>query len=452
MINFKKTLVAASVALFVGNLNAVESYDVIDLGSLNDNPLWVYDVNNTETAVGYSYDEPDASGETEIRRGYSYLNGVVTDLGAIVNEPVTGSTVAADESIMFALNNNGLAVGYSLQANDNDQIRTRAIYTDIGSGTINIVPELVTDEFENMRALSVNDNGLVVGLANTNPDDDVDADNESLEVILARGFVYDTNTDTLNMINPANYTGLQSNVVVRDINNNGRMVGWSEDLIENVLYARSFYVDASDPDTVVEIPLTVEERVSFPWAINDSGVVVGKRNVGETTDDNSFYFHGYIYDSVNQTTTSIPELNPGYIPDRRQGFTDITVAYDINNNNQVVGKGLIEVVPHTYHATIYENEVLANLNDLIDCKVDPNEEATGAPDWVLSEARGINDNGVIVGNGLLNGQRKAFMLVPRPGVPPRVCQAAEDDDSGSGSIPLWAFGVLSLVLFRPKRS
>lgn len=452
MINFKKSLVAAAVALSASSLSAVESYDVIDLGSLNDNPLWVYDINNSDTAVGYSYDEPTTTLELEKRRAYSYLNGTVTDLGTIVNEPIGDAQVVVDESLMFGVNNNGLAVGYSLQVNDSSVSRARAVYTDIGSDTINIIPELVTDEFENMRALSVNDNGLVVGFATTNPDDDTNAANESIDVFVTRGFVYDIGAGTITRVDPVNYAGTESNASVRDINNSGRLVGWSHELIENTLFARSFYADATDLAGAVEIPLTDDRRVSFPWAINDNNMIVGKRNVGEDTLESSLFFHGYIYNIADQTITDIPELNPGFIPDRRQGFSDISVAFDINNNNQVVGKGLVEVVPHTYHATIFENGTLSNLNNLIDCKVDPNAEAVGSPDWVLTEARAINDNGVIVGNGLLNGVRKAFMLVPRPGVPPRVCQNPEEDNGGSGGIPLWAMGLLSLVLFRPKRS
>lgn len=452
MINFKKSLVAAAVALSAGSLSAVESYNVIDLGSLNDNPLWVYDVNNSDTAVGYSYDEPATTLELEKRRAYSYLNGTVTDLGSIVNAPIGDAQVVVDESLMFGVNNNGLAVGYSLQVNDDSVSRARAVYTDIGSDTINVIPELVTDEFENMRALSVNDNGLVVGFATTNPDDDTNAANESIDVFVTRGFVYDIGAGTITRVDPVNYAGTESNASVRDINNSGRLVGWSHELIENTLYARSFYADATDLAGAVEIPLTDDRRVSFPWAINDNNMIVGKRNVGEDTLESSLFFHGYIYNIADQTITEIPELNPGFIPDRRQGFSDISVAFDINNSNQVVGKGLVEVVPHTYHATIFENGTLSNLNDLIDCKVDPNAEAVGSPDWVLTEARAINDNGVIVGNGLLNGVRKAFMLVPRPGVPPRVCQDQEDDNGGSGGIPLWVMGLLSLVLFRPKRS
>jgi len=33
--------------------------------------------------------------------------------------------------------------------------------------------------------------------------------------------------------------------------------------------------------------------------------------------------------------------------------------------------------------------------------------------WVLNEATGVNEAGVVVGNGTLNGQTRAFRLTPR---------------------------------------
>ena len=455
MITLKKTLVAAAVALCTNHLSAVESYDVIDLGTLDDKAVTVFDVNNSDTSVGYNYNVVTLTNGQQIEdpiHGFAYQSGTLTDLGSVTNDPIDDNTPAADKSVMFGVNNNGLAVGYSHQTNDDDITAERAVYTNIGSDTFGIVPPFNTDEFATMRALSVNDNSLVVGFASTNVEGDVDLNGEPEESRVARGFVYDSVNDTLTMISPPNYQGTVSTSVVRDISNTGLITGWAEVPFEGDFYERSFYADMSDPDNVIEIPLTIDERGSYSWAINDAGIVVGKRDISEETNVNFKLFHGYIYDTVNQTITDIPELNPGYIPDRNQSFEDVSVAFDINNSNQVVGKGLIEVVPHTYHATIFENGVLTDLNTLIDCKVDPNEEAVGSPDWVLSEARAINDNGVIVGNGVLNGQRKAFMLVPRPGVEPRVCQLVEDSGSGSGSMPLWALSVFGLILFRPKKS
>jgi hypothetical protein len=37
---------------------------------------------------------------------------------------------------------------------------------------------------------------------------------------------------------------------------------------------------------------------------------------------------------------------------------------------------------------------------------------TNASGWVLSEARDINDSGQIIGNGVLNGELRAFLLTP----------------------------------------
>jgi hypothetical protein len=40
--------------------------------------------------------------------------------------------------------------------------------------------------------------------------------------------------------------------------------------------------------------------------------------------------------------------------------------------------------------------------------------ADNADAWTLVEATSINDRGVIVGNGALNGEPRAFMAIPVP--------------------------------------
>ena len=49
---------------------------------------------------------------------------------------------------------------------------------------------------------------------------------------------------------------------------------------------------------------------------------------------------------------------------------------------------------------LYEKGVLIDLNSLI----------PASSGWVLTEARGINESGQIVGTGVLNGQERAFLL------------------------------------------
>jgi probable HAF family extracellular repeat protein len=58
--------------------------------------------------------------------------------------------------------------------------------------------------------------------------------------------------------------------------------------------------------------------------------------------------------------------------------------------------------PTPAHAFVYRGGKMQDLNDLIPAKAG----------WVLTDARGINDRGQIVGNGERNGQERAFLLTP----------------------------------------
>jgi hypothetical protein len=63
------------------------------------------------------------------------------------------------------------------------------------------------------------------------------------------------------------------------------------------------------------------------------------------------------------------------------------------------------VDPNTYNAAVlWQDGQLVNLNDLI-----PADSG-----WVLVGAYGINNDGVIVGYGFLDGEQRGFVLTPDP--------------------------------------
>lgn len=72
---------------------------------------------------------------------------------------------------------------------------------------------------------------------------------------------------------------------------------------------------------------------------------------------------------------------------------------DINNAGQIVGT---QAIGGADHAVFWENGVTTDLNDLI----------PAGSGWVLQRATKISDTGLITGNGTLNGQSRAFLLVP----------------------------------------
>ena len=70
-------------------------------------------------------------------------------------------------------------------------------------------------------------------------------------------------------------------------------------------------------------------------------------------------------------------------------------AYGLNNLGQVVGSS-------GGRAFLWSSGKMIGLNTLV----------PAASGWLLREGRGINDKGQICGNGMVNGQRRAFLLTP----------------------------------------
>jgi probable HAF family extracellular repeat protein len=87
--------------------------------------------------------------------------------------------------------------------------------------------------------------------------------------------------------------------------------------------------------------------------------------------------------------------------------TSISSASDINDHGEIVGATAIAVGQPYYHAFLYINGQMKDLNSLID----PNSG------WTLVEATGINNQGEIIGRGTntsSGGLRQAFLLTPLP--------------------------------------
>ena len=76
------------------------------------------------------------------------------------------------------------------------------------------------------------------------------------------------------------------------------------------------------------------------------------------------------------------------------------MAWAVNTSGDIVGQS--PNASGTPHAFLWKGGVMQDLNDLVD-------PASG---WVLAVAYGINDAGVIVGDGLLNGAVRGFRLTP----------------------------------------
>jgi probable HAF family extracellular repeat protein len=143
---------------------------------------------------------------------------------------------------------------------------------------------------------------------------------------------------------------------------------------------RAFTASASGPATLLG---TLGGTSSYGQGINAAGWVVG----GSTTVNG--YLHAFLYASGGRLR-DLGTFNGGAN----------SSAYDVNDLGQVVGYS--QRAGGAASAFLWEDGRLLDLNELIAAQ-------TG---WRLMEASGINNNGQIVGFGILAGVQRAFRLDP----------------------------------------
>jgi probable HAF family extracellular repeat protein len=126
---------------------------------------------------------------------------------------------------------------------------------------------------------------------------------------------------------------------------------------------------------------------SFATAINDRGQIVGYSETPNAI--HAFLFHDAVMTDLDTVGTTY------------------SIANAINGGGQVVGIARFPGVG--LHAALFRNGTMIDLNPLL----------PAGSGWELTEARGINDSGQIVGYGTFAGQYpRAFLLRPVP--PPAV--------------------------------
>lgn len=124
---------------------------------------------------------------------------------------------------------------------------------------------------------------------------------------------------------------------------------------------------------------------SYAYDLNDAGKVVGcAYNSAAVPVLQAFRHNG-------NGMVALPPLANG----------KPSCALAINNADVAVGRA--HNASGAQRAVIFKGQQVKNLNQLL---------APGSTGWTLLEAVGINDSGVIVGNGLYNGVMQAFVLQP----------------------------------------
>ena len=116
-------------------------------------------------------------------------------------------------------------------------------------------------------------------------------------------------------------------------------------------------------------------------AINAGGLIVGRHG---TNASNQTFATRWTNDS---TVNALGTLGGAW-----------SMAWAVNTSGDIVGQS--PNASGTPHAFLWKGGVMQDLNDLVD-------PASG---WALAVAYGINDAGVIVGDGYLNGATRGFRL------------------------------------------
>lgn len=188
-----------------------------------------------------------------------------------------------------------------------------------------------------------------------------------------RGFFHD---GTQGRFIPLGDTTLSSGV---SINDHGTVLGYAQ-------YANDYYAFTYDGTTVTRLPALPGGGNGFePFAINNSGQIVGQE-----------FFEGVGYKSYLRSGTTVTPI--GSLGDGDTG------AYGINDQGVVVGASRSS--SGEFHAYVFRDGVLSDLNDLL--------LPGAAKRWELGDASDINERGQIVGYGTINGERRAYIATPVP--------------------------------------
>jgi probable HAF family extracellular repeat protein len=207
-------------------------------------------------------------------------------------------------------------------------------------------------------ATGINDSGTITGYAG-------DANNNSHSFIRSGGVMTDLGT----------LGGSES--YATGINASGQVVGYAQD----ATYADHAYLYT--PNVGMKDIGTLGGSYAFANAINNSGEVVGDSFVAIGGNTQRAFSY------LNRVMTDLGTLGG-----------DNSNAHAINNQGAIVGTS--NLADGSNAPFLYRNGAMVNINTFLPAN----------SGWVLTDAYGINDSGLIVGNGTFNGQARAFLLRP----------------------------------------
>ncbi len=350
---------AGSTSAVAGGM--ATTYTIAEIGTLGGARSQALGLNAAGEVVGWA---ETAAGQ---QHAYLWTNGRLTDLGTLPG---------GEASMAVAVNARGQVVGGSTTA-AGQQLGgpgTRAFLWQDGRMT-----ELGTLQGgDASQATGINDAGQVIGFANRRP-------GTPIQAILWQGGA------------PAELGTLPGAVGSRAnaINNRGQVVGVAirgpDQPLRAVLWQEG---------RVVDLGLPPGYAASRAFAINEAGLIAGRAS--DATEP------------VNPAVCPAPlrcvpmlHRDGAWVPLATLPGIPNASAVALNSLGQAVG--LAQPPDGPGRALLWDGNAVTDLNTLI----------PAGSGWALTEALGITDGGQIVGNGLLNGQQRGYLLTPAamPGLP-----------------------------------
>ena len=295
-------------------------------------------------------------------------------------------TLGGDTSVATAINDRGQVVGYSTT----DDGQTRAFL--YANGRMRNIGSPKGDS----RATDISDRGHIGGYYINNSGS-------------ARGFVYRRNEfEVMELLKNSG----QRESFVHAVGNNGQAYGQADG--RPVIWTRAdprakskrpgaiFSVNRTrDPVGVLQDrpislrpPRMLDDDTGRALDINENREVVGWQSVGGDRQAVLWKLSASGQQVLRRTVIGGLAEGPG-------NDAEFSSATAVNNDGIVVGSSLTDDL-QTRHAFLYEDGEIHDLNDLLE----------DGDDWLLVSANDINDDGQIVGTGVINGAEHAFLLEP----------------------------------------
>ena len=316
-----------------------------------------YTITDLGTLSGNGSSEAYGLNDAGVVVGYSQTSAGDVNGFAWYNGFMVDTGPAGLQSVNLAINNSNNIAGYSHPFSVYDY----SAYLQTQCCTIN----LPTLGGVSSLPYAINDYNDIVGRSSYSPTAD-----------LAEAFLYSGGR----MIGLGTLGGTYSEAL--GINNSDQIVG-DASLSDGSDHA---FIDFGG--VMRDLGTLAGGGTSIAFAINAAGVVTGGSSVSSSSD------HAFVWTAAG-----------GMVDLGTLGGAN-SEGEAINAAGEVVGTSLTST--NDLHAFIYDQGAMTDLNT----EIDPGSG------WSLTEARGINASGQIVGRGQINNERHAFILNPIATVPP----------------------------------